>query len=176
MASSRSAGISTLQFTFKCCVRGYHYRGKGWIPAVGEELSAEIEDTNAVDQNAIALKLARSNRDTQHVGYLPREISIFIADIIRQGGHVACKVRDAQIRIGKGPEVPIEVSVTLPDEKLRRLKQLINICYNEPVSVVPYTMPQEDIDSGMPAARFILFNQIIQAVNVMQHPESHDCT
>ena len=103
---------SPLQFNFPCRLRGYH-KHRFWTPKIGEALSASIEKDNVADPNAIALKIQFARDMRPRVGYLPREISKYTADVIRQGGNVMCKVTDAQIRLGKGQEVPIQVIVTI---------------------------------------------------------------
>ena len=141
------------QFTFSCCVRGYQYHGKqkDWIPAVGEKLSVEIESDNPRDQNAIAV-----HNNQHHVGYLPKEISSTIAEMIRKGGRVACKVREPArirrgIRSGNGAEVPIQVTITVDQSNARMLKRCeeqISTLYKEPV----LTVPTSNEKSGMLAA------------------------
>ena len=98
-----------------------------WSPTEGEELSATIERDNPYDQYAIALKPTcrkAYSRDQPVVGHLPREISKDTSNLITNGGQVMCKVtstRSRQAYGGKGPEIPIQVTVTMDQSEKNEL-------------------------------------------------------
>ena len=115
-----------------------------WSPTENEELSATKERDNRHDKYAIALKPLTPRRShAQLVGHLPHEISKDTWNFITNGGQVTCKVtstRSRQAYGGKGPEIPIQVTVTMDQSEKNELimeeyKLLVNEHYREPIGM-----------------------------------------
>ena len=135
-----------LKYVFPCGSRGYHEYCENWSPTVDEELSATKERGNIHDKYAIALKPLTPRRKRSHVqlvGHLPHEISKDTWNFITNGGQVTCKVtstRSRQAYGGKGPEIPIQVTVTMDQSEknvliMEEYKRLVNEHYREPIGM-----------------------------------------
>ena len=67
------------------CVRGFHVYQDIWTPTTGEHLSCQMEDSNAFDPYAVAIR-----KNANVIGHVPWKISAACSLFIQRGGTLTC--------------------------------------------------------------------------------------
>ena len=105
-------------------VRGYHAYFKVPTVCVGDLMMCEIEEDNAHDKYAVAVK----DESGQIVGHVPIEISRLCSKFIRDYGEVEAECIEHRFYAcqGKGLEIPVDYKLIGNQLYLKRLVRKLN--------------------------------------------------
>ena len=112
------------------CVRGFQVYSDRWTPALGEILVCEIEDGNASDSYAVAIK-----KGSEIIGHVPRKIPAACHLFLGFGGSLSCSITDAHHRYSSdlpqgGLEIPCKLvfESTMSSNLVSKVRRLVSTC------------------------------------------------
>ena len=112
------------------CIRGYHVYYDRWTPTVGEVLMCEVEDENASDRYAVAIK-----KGDETIGHVPRKISAACNLFLELGGSLRCIITDTHRQYSADlPQGGLEIPCKLVFESSKssslvpKVRRLVVVC------------------------------------------------
>lgn len=122
--------MSTSQYSFPSCVRGYHIYQNVWIPYNGEELECVRQLENVVDRYAVSVVKNLGSGRSAVVGHLPCKISHLCSLFLRRGGEITCKITESRRYSFDLPQGGLEIPCLLifrshDENEVKKLKKCI---------------------------------------------------